>query len=296
MKLAKLLSLLLALMLMLSLCACDEIGDNNPVGTTDQTDTPPVREDYPISFEDQTFTAAPESVISLSPAITDVLVDLGVTEKLVGISRYCSLPGLDLPTVGSPAYPDFEKMISLAPELIITLSPIAATDRIVLEQAGIRVLEMSSPKSYGELCEIYINLSMVFFGAVDSKDIAYDALEHLDSALLKAKNMEFNKTFICVEGTYDGGLVVSGADTLEGDLFSVFGTNLLADYDSHFLPKELYGELSPEVVFLYDTVDDDDIEEIFEDADIVYVDASALERPSAGLYLIIESSIEDVSR
>lgn len=294
MKFAKLLSLLLALVLMLSLCACDEIGDNTPVDTTDKVDTPPVKEPYPISFGNETFESCPESVVSLSPALTDILMHIGVTDKVVGISEYCSLPGLDVETVGSPANPDLEAIIALKPELIITLSPIASTDKITLEKAGIRTLEMSSPKSYGELCEIYINLSMVFYGAVDSKNIAYDALSPLDAALMEAKNLAFNKSFICIEGTYRDGLVVSGMDTLEDDLFSVFGTNLLADYDSHFIHEEICGELEPDVVFLYDNVDNDGIEELFEDADIVYISASALERPTAELYSVIISSIEDI--
>ena len=83
-------------------------------------------------------------------------------------------------------------------------------------------------------------------------------------------------------------------DTLEDDLFSVFGTNLLADYDSHFIHEEICGELEPDVVFLYDNVDNDGIEELFEDADIVYISASALERPTAELYSVIISSIEDI--
>ncbi len=98
----RILSLLLALVLFVSLCACNQIGDNNPDQTDPpiNVDTPPKKEPYPVSIYNETFEDAPESVISLSPATTQMLAHIGVTNKLVGISEYCSLPGLELETVG----------------------------------------------------------------------------------------------------------------------------------------------------------------------------------------------------
>ncbi len=294
MKFRKILSLILALM-MLCLCACDRIDDNTPDNTVDVTpDTPPVKEPWPVSAYGSDFASAPETVASLSPALTKLLADIGVTDKIVGISDYCSLPGLELSSVGSPANPDIKSIIELRPEIVITLSPMASTDKINLSQFGITVLEIAEPKTYADLCDIYINMCRVFFGAVDSKDIAYGALLPLDSALKEAYDAELNRKFICVEGVYKGGLILSGGDTLESDILSVFGKNELGNMGSAYIEKDILGTFEPSLIFAYDSVDRDDIRDYFEDQKIIFIPESALTQPSAALSGEIERILEEL--
>ena len=44
------------------------------------TDLPPQKEAYPVSFENEVFDSSPQTVASLSPALTDILFDY----RLVG--------------------------------------------------------------------------------------------------------------------------------------------------------------------------------------------------------------------
>ncbi len=284
MKLRKFLTITVALAMIFALVGCNQIEDNTPNDTSQVTpDSPPIKEPYPVSAYGGEFSDSPESVVSLSPALTKFVAELGVTDKLIGISEYCDLPGLELPTVGSPANPDIKGIIELKPQVVITLSPLASTDKINLSQYGITVLEIPEAESYAELCDIYINLCRVFFGAIDSKNVAYDTLEKLDSALKAAKEAGISKSFICVEGTHDDGLILSGGDTLESDILSVFGENLLGDMPAVFMDEETLELLEPTVIFAYDSVDRDDIRDYFEDAKIVFIPEKTFSQPSVSL-------------
>ena len=67
-------------------------------------------------------TSASERVISLSPALTEMVCKLGCEKQLVGRSDVCNYPQSikKLPVAGRFASPYIEKVIALKPTLIIT--------------------------------------------------------------------------------------------------------------------------------------------------------------------------------
>ena len=67
---------------------------------------------------------------------------------------------------------------------MITQSPLASTDEIRLKQAGVRTLYIPTPTSFSYLCEEYINLALIFYGNVDSREVASEALSEIDSAMV----------------------------------------------------------------------------------------------------------------
>jgi ABC-type Fe3+-hydroxamate transport system substrate-binding protein len=66
-------------------------------------------------------------VVSLSPAITETVWELGGAEQLVGVSDYCKLPaGSALPRLGSSLTPHLEQIAALRPTLILSDGSAAA--------------------------------------------------------------------------------------------------------------------------------------------------------------------------
>jgi ABC-type Fe3+-hydroxamate transport system substrate-binding protein len=64
----------------------------------------------------------PERIISLVPSQTELLVDLGVTKRLVGRTRYCIHPLESLssvPTIGGTKRVEFDQIEALKPDLIL---------------------------------------------------------------------------------------------------------------------------------------------------------------------------------
>jgi iron complex transport system substrate-binding protein len=62
-------------------------------------------------------------IVSMAPSITETLYVLGLSDRLVGVTRYCTYPPevQKLPKVGGFFDPNFEAMLALKPELVILL-------------------------------------------------------------------------------------------------------------------------------------------------------------------------------
>lgn len=63
-------------------------------------------------------------VISTAPAITEIISELGKESELLGVSTYCTYPKTvkSLPKVGTPFTPNYEMIVKLKPEIVITQS------------------------------------------------------------------------------------------------------------------------------------------------------------------------------
>jgi ABC-type Fe3+-hydroxamate transport system substrate-binding protein len=60
-------------------------------------------------------------IVSLCPSITETLIDFGLADSLVGITRYCIHPReitRRLPKVGGTKTPDLDAIIAAAPDLV----------------------------------------------------------------------------------------------------------------------------------------------------------------------------------
>ena len=59
-----------------------------------------------------------ERVISLSPALTDVVYFVGAGKKLCGVTVFCKAPE-NLERVGGIVNPSIEKIVSLKPDVVL---------------------------------------------------------------------------------------------------------------------------------------------------------------------------------
>jgi iron complex transport system substrate-binding protein len=63
-------------------------------------------------------------LVSLSPAITDILFDVGLGDRIVGVSRYCLLPpGQDRKVVGDMMTAETETLLSVEPTHLLFQGP-----------------------------------------------------------------------------------------------------------------------------------------------------------------------------
>ncbi|MDP6546415.1 MAG: helical backbone metal receptor [Phycisphaerae bacterium] len=61
--------------------------------------------------------------VSFSPAITDMLFDMGLGDHIVGVTTYCQPPdNLNIPIVGSDLSVSTEPILAVAPDVLITQS------------------------------------------------------------------------------------------------------------------------------------------------------------------------------
>ncbi|MGI9431046.1 MAG: helical backbone metal receptor, partial [Myxococcota bacterium] len=96
---------------------------------------------------------APERIVSLVPSLTEALFELGLGERVVGVTEWCIHPAdgvRDVTRVGGTKTPERDTVIRLAPDLVIA-NPEENRRRDVeaLEAAGLRVW-VTDPRTTGE--------------------------------------------------------------------------------------------------------------------------------------------------
>ena len=66
-------------------------------------------------------TEYPCRIISLTPSVTESLFAIGCADKIVGVTRFCRYPrkATTLPNLGGLINPNFEKLLSLNPDMVI---------------------------------------------------------------------------------------------------------------------------------------------------------------------------------
>ncbi len=86
---------------------------------------------------------APSRVVSLAPALTELVYALGAGDRLVGVTRFCDFPAeaRALPKIGGFLDPSVEAILAARPELVLVATN-SGTEAIVrrLEAEGLRVL------------------------------------------------------------------------------------------------------------------------------------------------------------
>lgn len=101
---------------------------------------------YPITVTDDLgreviIEALPERIISLAPSNTETLFELGLGDRVVGVTDFCDYPpeALAKEKVGGPWTPDAEKIVALQPDLVLAadINPIDVINS--LEGLGLTV-------------------------------------------------------------------------------------------------------------------------------------------------------------
>lgn len=203
---------------------------------------------YPVTIGSLVFNAAPETVGSLSPAITDIIAELGFADKLVGVSSYCEYDGMpsDIADLGSSANPDAEAIIKAAPTLLISHSPIAKKDITAIESAGTRVLIIPAPSSVDELYGLYRDIYRVFCGSDENEETAVSVcFEKLERSFDDHSGVLGDYVYIM-----SSKLAFASDNSFSGSFFSHLGKNAAANEEGISLSKDRLLEIDPEYVII----------------------------------------------
>ncbi len=129
-----------------------------------------------------TFINPPKRVVSLVPSISESLIELGIGDRLVGITDFCPDPTgtSDLTVaVGGTRSPDIEAISDLKPELVLANQEENSLETIQeLERLGIPVW-VTFPKNVDDAIQILWAIARVF----QIENEAAPRLTHLERML-----------------------------------------------------------------------------------------------------------------
>jgi iron complex transport system substrate-binding protein len=196
------------------------------------------------------FSAAAEGhscarIVSLAPSITETLYELGLGDRLVGVTRFCRYPteAQKIEKVGGFFDVSIERLVTLKPTHVFALQESADALQL-LQRFGITILKVDhrslqgirdSFSSVGEAC-----------GLRERAVAKLKELEQRESALKERLKGVFPlKALVVVGRTHEAsrlsGVYVSGRDGVYSDLLSLIGSRNVNDHPTAALPT-----LSPE--------------------------------------------------
>lgn len=218
----------------------------------------------------------PDKIASLSPSCTEILYELGLGDKIVGVSTWCTYPEetAKVAKIGDTFSVNIEKLIEMETDLVF-VSGHAGSDAVsALDQAGIAVYTTSTVT----LDDIYKNISVM--GAMtntaeQASAIVADMKADAEGLQEKYAAFDSKKVFIDLVDLYS----TSKVDYLGHSLPMLNTENIAYDYDytSPRLSAETVIQENPDVYIVLcsegDFVMPDGFEEIkaFKEGNVHYI-------------------------
>ena len=287
-------SVLTVIFLLLSMTACGFFGGTPDVTDATTVDTTAAEEPvpFPVTVNGLTVDASPQTVISLSPSITEILCEMGYEKRLIGKSNYCNYPESikALQSFGSGASPDIQAIIDKNPDIVISATTIATKDVMRMKQAGIMTLIIPAPISLDTFKGVYKAIGLVFEGLFEGADYGEEKFTPISKACDNV-NVINAGNFVYITENFD----IATGDTLESAVLSCFGTNIAKDGTAYGFEKTYLTEFKPDFIFVSDkyTIEELEADEVYgaldavKNGNVLFLDNTFFERPSARITKLI---------
>jgi len=196
---------------------------------------------------------APQRIVSISPAITEVMFLVGAQNKLVGVSDFCKYPPETalITKVGGMHNINFEQLLSLHPDVVLIGSMISQQDVDAIEKMGIPVIcivEESSLEGMAEMMEVVGKITQC---EEKGKAEAASWREKIAERKAHAPNPEDRKCVYYVVGFGDGGDFTSPKDTHIQEIIELAGARNAGDSLSGWnISREYLFKVNPDIILV----------------------------------------------
>lgn len=175
--------------------------------------------------------STPKRIISLTPSLTKNLTLLGAEHLLVGCTNYCTYPkDIQPEIVANAVQVNFEKIVLLQPDLIITTNLTRPRTLETIKKLGIKLLLFENPEDFEAICEQFISLGKVIGKENRARTIIEESKQRIKELqkLIPKNGMHKDKVFMqlgakplfsVVPGSFmNDYLKLSSTQNLAGDL------------------------------------------------------------------------------
>jgi len=192
----------------------------------------------------------PRRIISLVPNITEELYDLGVQERLIGVTTYCQRPqeAQSKEKVGAVVEVNVERIISLQPDLIIA-SPLTDHKQIQkLRAVGLRVEVFQPSHDFKGLCNEFLRLGRLVGAEHKAQAIVKRAEEAVAGIAAKVRKRPAPRVFVQI-GTRP--LVAVGRDSFLDDCVAFAGgVNIAHEVKTSVYSREEVVRKDPDIILV----------------------------------------------
>lgn len=194
----------------------------------------------------------PKTIVSIVPSVTEMLFEIGVGDRVIGVSNFDNFPPevQIRQRVGGLIDPDTEKIISMHPDLVITYGTQDALQQH-LQAVGIRLL----PYVHGNI-EQTLQFTVELGNVTGASEQAEKLVQRLRTTFdrVRARAPAVKPKVLLLYGREAGalgGFYSAGKKSFQNDLIEIAGgTNLFGDIDQETAQPSLEEVISrkPDVI------------------------------------------------
>lgn len=196
---------------------------------------------------------APQRIVSLAPAYTETLIELGLKDRLVGVTPFSDYleETKDIEKVGLYTQPSLEKIVSLKPDLVLAADYIGQESmRRTLKRLGIEVMVFRRDRGVEGIFEVVEEIGRL----CDKKKEAKRLLESMEKTIaeVRRKVEGLARPKVYVEVGYNP-LFTAGKGSHIHDLIEIAGGQNIARGINKPYPRisqEFIIQKDPEVIIL----------------------------------------------
>lgn len=250
---------ILGILLSASIAVC-AFAACTPAKETDESAEESVQDEfaYPYTFTDVygnevTIESEPEKVVSVSPALTEIVYDLGsdASSKLVGRSDYDDYPAevFDVQAVGPIDMPDIELIASLEPDVVIASSIFSEEAYNALTDLGIPVVIIIDEDTIDGVISNVTTVADVIGAHEAGVELAQELTDELQT--IRDNAVETDATVYYCMGFGEYGEYTAGNDTFIHQIITTAGAqNAAADVEGWSYSVEQLLENDPDYILV----------------------------------------------
>jgi ABC-type Fe3+-hydroxamate transport system substrate-binding protein len=194
--------------------------------------------------------STPRRIVSLVPNITEELFDLGVQDRIVGVTTYCQRPpeAQSKERVGAVVEVNVEKILSLQPDLVIA-SPLTDHKQLQkLQAVGIRVEVFPPPRDFKALCVNFSQIAHMVGREERAREIIQQAERELATIKGKVKGLPKPRVFVQIG---ERPLVAAGGDSFIDDFVNCAGgVNIAHEVKTSVYSREEVVRKNPDIIII----------------------------------------------
>lgn len=192
----------------------------------------------------------PQRIVSLAPAITEELYLLGIEDRIVGVTTYCTKPeeAKTKEKVGTVIKMNIEKVVSLHPDLVLSKPLMDKAQIEKLKSLGIKVVSSPQPSDFSGICKGFIQLGRLVGKEKKAKEIIARASKRVEIISGKVKDLPKVRVFNQVGAkplfTETKGTFIHDYITKAG------GVNIAAESGNGLYSREEVLRQNPDVIII----------------------------------------------
>ncbi|MED3689984.1 ABC transporter substrate-binding protein [Peribacillus butanolivorans] len=211
------------------------------------------------------FDKVPETVVSLQPSNTEILFQLGLGDKVVGVTDFDNYPeeAKDIEHVSDSVNINAEKIISLKPDAVIAYTIGDETTMKPLEDAGIPVFIIKSATNFDDVYGDIGQIAEVMGVTEKGEELVKDIQTQITSVEEKIETLdEKEQTYFEISPAPE--IYTTGSETFQQEILETAGIeNIFADQKGWVkVSDEEIVKRNPNAIITTATYADDAVDEI----------------------------------